>query len=147
MGVWQVKAIARCPWAVTHLFPSFPGGAVLGLVSPAPPNASWLLLLNLRAKPLPPAYSIAFSTRAASKVGAGGGKGEGWGGTGEEEYERGKKTERPAGQGMTSLPSGSEGAGTTLPGLRPPAARWGRCYELGEEPEREPTAVLLTQVP
>lgn len=91
--------------------PSFPGGAVLGLVSPAPPNASWLPLLSLRALPRPPAYSIAFSTRAASKAGAGGGKGEGRGGTGEEEYGRGKKTERAAGQGMTSLPSGLEGRG------------------------------------
>lgn len=90
-----MKEITLCPWAVTHLFPSFPGGAVLGLVSPAPPNASWLLLLSLRAWPLPPVYSITSSSRAASKAGAGGGKGEGRGGTGEEEYGRGKKTERP----------------------------------------------------
>ncbi|XP_061062620.1 basic proline-rich protein-like [Eubalaena glacialis] len=65
--------------------PSPPGGAVLGLFSPAPPNASWLLLLSPGAWPLPPAYSIASHTRAASKAGTGGGKGEGRGGTGEEE--------------------------------------------------------------
>lgn len=92
---------------------------MLGLVSPAPPNASWLLLLSLRAWPLPPVYSITSSSRAASKAGAGGGKGEGRGGTGEEEYGRGKKTERPTGQGMTSLPAGSEGAGPRFPGPRP----------------------------
>lgn len=94
-----MKEVALCPWAVTHLFPFYPpGGAVLGLVSPAPPNASWLLLLSLGAGPQPPAYSIASHTPAASKTGTGGGKGEGWGGSGEEEPGRGKKTERPAGR-------------------------------------------------
>lgn len=65
----------------------------------------------------------------AVKAAAGGGKGEGREGTGEEEYGRGKKTERPAGPGMTSLPVVSEGAGPGLPSA--PRVRWGRCYRTG----------------
>lgn len=91
--------------------PLFPrrGGAGARFPRP-PPNASWRLRFSLRVWPRPPTYSIASSTGAASKAEAGGGKGEGRGGTGEEEYGRGKKNERPAGQGMTSLPTDWEGA-------------------------------------
>lgn len=96
---------------------------MLGLVSPAQPNTSWLLLLSFRSGPKLQAYSIASSTRAASEAGAGGGKGEGRGGTGEEELGRGKKTERPAGQCMTSLPAGSEGAGWGHPWLPVPESK------------------------
>lgn len=96
---------------------------MLGLVFPAPPKASWLLLLSFGAWPIPRAYSIASCTSAASAAGAGGGKGVGRGGTGEEEYGRGKKAERPACQGMTSLPADSEGAGQGF--LGPPSRAGG----------------------
>lgn len=98
---------------------------MLGLVFPAPPKASWLLLLSFGAWPIPLAYSIASCTRAASEAGARGGKGAGRGGTGEEEYGRGKKAERPAGQGMTSLPADSEGAGPGFLGPSPRASGGG----------------------
>lgn len=50
---------------------------MLGLVFPAPPKASWLLLLSFGAWPIPRAYSIASCTSAASAAGAGGGSGVG----------------------------------------------------------------------
>lgn len=71
---------------------------MLGLVPPAPLNASRLLLLSLRTCPLQSAYSIASAFPVAAKTGAGGGKREGRKGTREEEFGRGKKTERPAGR-------------------------------------------------
>lgn len=114
-----MKEVVRCPWAATHLFPSPSGGAALGLFPPRrPPNASRLLPLSLGAWPLPPAYSIASYTLAASNAGTRrgerGGKGRDWGGR-VKEGEEDRETSR---SGMTSLPTCSEGAGPGL--LWPP---------------------------
>ncbi|KAM7244208.1 hypothetical protein CapIbe_004816 [Capra ibex] len=100
------------------------GGAALGLFLSRPPNASRLLLLSFGAWPLPPAYSIASYTLAASKVGTGGGEkgGEGreWGGR-VKEGEEDRKTSR-SGHDVTSGLFGRGETGTSLaPAPREPS--------------------------
>lgn len=94
-------------------------GRPWGSSPPRPPNASRLLLLSLGAWPLPPAYSIASYTRAASKAGTGGGErgGEGreWGGR-VKEGEEDRKTSRS----WHDVTSGLFGRGGTRTSLTPP---------------------------